>query len=129
MRRTSEKGEGKLGTLILFALLIAVGLAAWNLIPIYYAHYDFTDAMEEVCRTPRYKARNPQAIRDMLIREVRQRELEQWITADKFQISETDRNRRIHRHSARAAKWATIASREYQTNLSRLLWTSTIWTR
>ncbi len=95
MRRTSEKGDGKLGTFILFALLIAVGLGAWNVIPVYYAHYDFTDAREEVCRTPRYKARTQQAIRDMLIKEVRNRELEQWITPDSFQISHTDRNRRI----------------------------------
>jgi hypothetical protein len=95
MRRTSERGDTRVGTLIFFALLIAVGLAAWNVIPVYYVHYDFTDAMEEVCRTPLYKARTPQAIQEMLIKEVRKRELEQWITPDSFQISTTDRNRRI----------------------------------
>ena len=117
MRRTSEKGEGKLGTLILFALLFAVGLAAWNLIPVYYAHYDFTDAVEEVCRTPRYKARDQRAIRDMLIKEVRNRELEQWITPDSFQISTTDRNRRIHLYYERDVKvlpgWNKLIKFEY----------------
>jgi hypothetical protein len=117
MRRTSEKGEGKLGTFILFALLAAVGLAAWNLIPVYYAHYDFTDAVEEICRTPVYKARTPQAIRDMLIKEVRNRELEQWITPDSFQISRTDRNRRIHLYYEREVDvlpgWKKLIKFEY----------------
>jgi hypothetical protein len=117
MRRTSERGDSRVGTLIFFALLIAVGLAAWNLIPVYYAHYDFTDAVEEICRTPRYKARNPQAIRDMLIKEVRNRELEQWITPDSFQISTTDRNRQIHVYYEREVDvlpgWKKLIKFEY----------------
>jgi hypothetical protein len=91
----SERGEGRLGTLIFFGLLIAVGLAAWNVVPVYYAHYDFTDAVEEICRTPVYKARTPQVIKDMLMKEVRNRELEQWVKPQSFQISKTDRNRKI----------------------------------
>ena len=47
MLRTSERGEGRMSTFIFFALLIAAGLAAWNLIPVYYAHYDFTDKASE----------------------------------------------------------------------------------
>jgi hypothetical protein len=95
MRRMSERGETSVSTLIFFALLIAVGLAAWNLIPVYYVHYDFTDAVEEICRTPRYKARTPEVIKEMLLKEVRERELEQWIYPDSFKISTSDRNRRI----------------------------------
>ena len=48
MRRMSERGEGRLGTFIFFALLAAIGLAAWNVVPVYYDHYDFTDAVEEI---------------------------------------------------------------------------------
>ena len=95
MRRMSERGDSRLGTLIFFALLIAVGLAAWNLIPVYYAHYDLTDAVEEICRTPVYKARTPQIIKDILLKEVRNREMEKWVFPDSFQVSNTDRNRRI----------------------------------
>jgi len=91
----SERGDSRLGTLIFFALLIAVGLAAWNLIPVYYAHYDLTDAVEEICRTPVYKARTPQIIKDMLLKEVRNRGMEKWVLPDSFQVSNTDRNRRI----------------------------------
>jgi hypothetical protein len=117
MRRTSEKGEGKLGTLILFALLFAVGLAAWNLIPVYYAHYDFTDAVEEICRTPRYKARDQKAIKDMLNKEVFDRQLEQWITPESFQISESQRSRVIHLYYERTVKvlpgWDKLIKFEY----------------
>ena len=87
MRRMSERGDSRLGTLIFFALLFAVGLAAWNLIPVYYGHYDLTDAVEEICRTPVYKARTPQIIKDMLLKEVRNREMEKWVFPDSFQIS------------------------------------------
>ena len=75
MRRLSERGEGKVGTFILLAVVAAIGLAAWNVIPVYYDHYDFTDAVEEICRTPRYKARTNQVIKDMLLKEVRNRRL------------------------------------------------------
>ena len=95
MRRMSERGDTRLGTLIFFVLLAAVGLAAWNLIPVYYAHYDLTDAVEEICRTPVYKARTPRIIKDMLLKEVRNREMEKWVFPDSFQVSKTDRNRRI----------------------------------
>ena len=99
MRRTSERGEGRMSAFIFFALLIAAGLAAWNLIPVYYAHYDFTDKVEEICRTPRYQLRRgvpeDQAIKDLLMKEVRERRLGQWIKPNSFRISTTDHNRMI----------------------------------
>jgi hypothetical protein len=118
MHRMSERGDTRLGTLIFFALLIAVGLAAWNLIPVYYEHYDFTDAVEEICRTPVYKARTPQAIKDMLMKEVRQRELEQWVKPQSFQISRTDRNRTIRVNYDREVNvlpgWKKVIRFEYK---------------
>lgn len=95
MRRMSERGDTRLGTLVFFALLAAVGLAAWNVIPVYYEHYDLTDAVENVCRTPVYKARTPERIKEMLLTEVRNREMEQWVFPDSFKIDTTARNRRI----------------------------------
>jgi hypothetical protein len=99
MRRRSERGEGNVSTIIFFVLLIAAGLAAWNLIPVYYAHYDFTDKVEEICRTPRYQLRRgvspEKAISDMLMKEVDNRRLTQWIKPANFRISETDHDRMI----------------------------------
>lgn len=99
MRRRSERGEANVSTIIFFVLLIAAGLAAWNLIPVYYAHYDFTDKVEEICRTPRYQLRRGvppnKAILDMLMKEVQNRRLGEWIGPESFSISETDHNRMI----------------------------------
>jgi hypothetical protein len=95
MRRRSERGEGNVGTIILLALVAAAALAAWNVIPVYYDHYDFTDAVEEICRTPRYKAKTDKVIMDMLMKEVNNRRLGEWIGPESFEISANDRNRMI----------------------------------
>ncbi len=117
MRRTSERGEGQVGTFIMLGLLIAVGLAAFNVIPVYYAHYDFTDKVEEICRTPVYKARTPELIKAMLLKEVRNRRLDQWIRPDSFKISTTDRSRLIELRYERKAKvlpgWERVLKFEY----------------
>ena len=117
MRRMSERGEGRLGTFIFFALLAAIGLAAWNVVPVYYDHYDFTDAVEEICRTPRYKARTNQVIKDMLLKEVRNRQLGEWIRPDAFVVSTSDRNRQIQVKYDRTVKvlpgWTRTIRFEY----------------
>ncbi len=42
MRRKGEKGEGKLGGLIsLVGARWRLALAAWNVVPVYFDHYDF----------------------------------------------------------------------------------------
>jgi hypothetical protein len=95
MRRFRERGDGKLGGLILLVVLAAVGLAAWHLIPVYYDHYDFQDKVNEICRTPRYKAQTDEKVMDMLMKEVRERRMDTWIGRENFRISTTDTGRRI----------------------------------
>jgi hypothetical protein len=95
MRRKGERGEGKLGGLILLVVLLAAGLAAWNIIPVYYDHYDFTDKVNEICRTPVYKARNDDVIKKMLMDEVAKRRLGAWIGPESFEISTTANSRQI----------------------------------
>jgi hypothetical protein len=97
MGRKSERGEGKLGGLIALVVLLAAGLAAWNVIPVYFDHYDFVDKVNEICRTPRYKIRgNPdEAVKKMLLDEVSKRRLGQWIGPESFAITTTDSSRQI----------------------------------
>ena len=38
MGRKGERGEGKLGGLLLLVVLVAAGLAAWHIVPVYYDH-------------------------------------------------------------------------------------------
>jgi hypothetical protein len=96
MRRKGEKGEGKLGGLILLAALAALALAAWNVAPPYLQDYDFRDKINEICRTPRYRARTDDRIMEMLMKEVSERRLSTWIGPESFTISTSDTNRQIH---------------------------------
>ena len=104
MRRRSERGESKVGTIILLALVAAAALAAWNVIPVYYEHYDFTDKVEEICRTPKYKAKTDKVIMDMLMKEVDNRRLGEWIGPESFEISINDRSRIIDLYYERDIK-------------------------
>ena len=96
MRRTNERGEARFSSLIVLVLLVAAGLAAWNVIPVYYDHYDFTDKVNEICRTPRWKVRQgDEEIMKMLMDEVKQRRLTTWIGPESFAITTTEHNRMI----------------------------------
>ena len=96
MGRKSERGEGKLGTLIALAALLAAGLAAWNVVPVYYDHYDFVDKVNEICRTPAYKARQgDETIRKMLMDEVSKRRLGSWIGPESFLVTSSTSSRQI----------------------------------
>jgi hypothetical protein len=100
MRRTRELGEGKLGGLILLVLLLAAGVAAWNVVPVYYDHYDLTDKVVEICRAPRHVTMRvgkggDDAIMTMLMDEVSKRRMTEWIGPESFQVTTTDHSRQI----------------------------------
>ena len=96
MGHKREKGEGKLGGLIMLAVLVAGGLAAWNVIPVYYDHYDFVDKVNEICRTPAFKARQgDESIKKMLMDEVSKRRLGTWIGPESFLITSSVSSRQI----------------------------------
>jgi len=96
MGRMKEKGEGRLGSLIMLAVLALGGLAAWHVVPVYYDHYDFVDKLNEICRTPMYKVRNgDEGIKKMLMDEVAKRRLGTWIGPESFAVSTTPNNRQI----------------------------------
>jgi len=92
----SERGEGKLGGFILLVVVVAAGLAAWNVVPVYYDHYDFVDKVNEICRTPPYKARQgDESIKKMLMDEVAKRRLGTWIGPESFAITSSSSSRQI----------------------------------
>jgi len=95
MHSRNERGEGKLGGLIALALILGAAYAAWNVAPAYMDHYDFVDKVNEICRTPRYKAPDDDKIIDMLMKEVKNRRLDTWIGRNSFRISTVDTGRRI----------------------------------
>ncbi len=96
MRRKSERGEGKMGALIALVVLLAAGLAAFRVVPVYYDHYDFVDKVNEICRTPKYQARQgDDSIRKMLMDEVSKRRLGQWIGPESFLVTTGANSRQI----------------------------------
>jgi hypothetical protein len=91
-----ERGEGRLGGLILLVALLAGGLAAWNVVPVYYDHYDFVDKVNEICRTPRHVARQGnETIKKMLNDEVAKRRLTPWIGPESFIVTSNENSRQI----------------------------------
>jgi len=114
---TSERGEGKLGGLITLALFAALGWAAWNVAPVYFAEYDFRDKVNEIARTPRYRAPSDERIMDLLMKEVRERRLDPYVKPSNFQIITSDTSRRIKYRYDREAQvlpgWKKIFTFEF----------------
>ena len=104
MRLRSERGEGRVGGFIFLGLIIALAYAAWNVAPVYMAHYDLVDKVNEIARTPRYRAQTDEKVMDMLMKEVRERRLDAWINRQSFQISTTETSRRIRLYYEREAQ-------------------------
>jgi len=104
MDSRKEKGEGRVGGFIFLALMIALAWAAWNVAPVYLNHYDLQDKVNEICRTPRYKAPTEERILDMLMKEVRERRMDTWINRSSFRVSTTETGRRIILYYERSAE-------------------------
>ncbi len=120
MRPRNERGEGNLGTIIFLAIVIAAGYAAWNVAPVYIDHYGFVDKVNEICRTPRYKAPTDERIMDLLMKEVRERRIDHWITPRSFRISTTETSRRINLNYEREAQvlpgWKKVFRFDFQSD-------------
>jgi hypothetical protein len=118
MRPRKERGEGQMGTIVFLVLAIAFGYAVWNVGPVYWDHYEFVDKVNEICRTPRYKAPTDERIMELLMKEVRERRIDTWITPRNFRISTTETSRRINLTYEREALvlpgWKKVFKFEFQ---------------
>ena len=89
-----ERGEVRISSLVMLVIMAAAGLAAWNVIPVYYANYSFSDAMVELCRRPKYN--NPDAeIMRQLEKKARELKMEEYISAQTCKIQTMDFRRKI----------------------------------
>jgi len=96
MGRMSEKGEGRLGGFIFLVVILVGALAAWNVAPAYFDHYDFIDKVNEICRMPKYRVRGgDDGVVKLLMEEVTKRRLQKWIGPESFTVNTTDFNRTI----------------------------------
>jgi hypothetical protein len=116
MRANGERGAAQLSSILSLIAVIALALAGWNVGPLYFDHYDFQDKVNEICRTPKYKARTDEIVIDMVMKEVRERRLGEYIGRGNIQVSTTDTSRQINIYSASAGKllpgWERTFARE-----------------
>jgi hypothetical protein len=94
MRTSSERGEGRLSNIVALVIFAGVIYASWNLIPVYYSNYSFSDRVNEIARLPKYN--NPdEAILQKLMKESQQYDLEDFISPRTCTVVTQDFRRKI----------------------------------
>ena len=89
-----EAGEGRFGTILGLLVVAGVAFAAWNVVPVHYANYEFADKMIEIARTPKYRA-NDEKIMDLLMKEAAEQRIQGFLTRQGCRIETQDAFRRI----------------------------------
>jgi hypothetical protein len=92
MRSNSERGEGKLGTIVGLLVFVAILMAAWNVLPIFISDYSFADKLNEFARMNRYQ-HNDERIMDLVMREAGKQRIDVYLgrTGCKILTRETSR--------------------------------------
>jgi hypothetical protein len=94
MRSISERGEGKLGTIVGLAVLVGALLAAWNIVPIFIADYSFADKLHEFARMNRYQ-HNDERIMDLVMREAGKQRIDVYLGRSGCKITTRETSRTI----------------------------------
>jgi len=94
MRFSSEKGEARLSTIIWLLVLVGFGYAVWHVAPTYIAGYNLVDKMNEMARAPKYNHSDEQIL-DMLMKEVRNQRLDQYIVRSQWKVQTYENSRKI----------------------------------
>jgi hypothetical protein len=94
MRTSGESGEGKLSNIVALVIFAGVLYASWNLIPIYYNNYSFSDRVNEIARLPRYN-NTDEAILQKLAKESQQYDLHDYISPRTCAVVTQDYRRSI----------------------------------
>jgi hypothetical protein len=94
MPMSSERGEGKLGSLFGLAFFAAAALAVWNVAPVYIDDFALKDKMNEIARAPR-GTNTDEKVADQLMRYVREERLDRFVQRPMFKISTLETSRRI----------------------------------
>ncbi|HEY5908468.1 MAG TPA: hypothetical protein VIZ31_10515 [Vicinamibacteria bacterium] len=117
MQRKGERGAAQVSSIISLLALVALAWAAWNVGPLYLDHYDFVDKVNEIARTPKYKVPTDDKVADMVMKEVRERRLDEYIAKGDISISTTETSRRIDISYERTAKVLPGWERTFEFNI------------
>jgi hypothetical protein len=96
----TQRGESKLGGIISLAVFLAFCYAVFNVAPVYMADYQLGDKIMEVCRL---RALDDH-VKDLLMREVRERDLHEFLNKESFKIETRENKRRIRVQYQRTVK-------------------------
>ena len=91
-----ERGEGRMSTIIMLAIMAAIGLSCWNIIPVYFANSSFSDKMVEMARRPRGYNNTDDEIMRQLEKEARNLKIEDYINTRTCKIQTMDFRRKIN---------------------------------
>jgi hypothetical protein len=94
LRSGSETGEGRLGTLIWLVIIVGLGYACWQLIPVYFNNYNFADKVTELARAPKY-SHSDERIEQELVKAAQENHLEQFIKSKTCKINTLEIRRTI----------------------------------
>ena len=94
LRSGSEKGEGRIGTIIWLLIVAGVVYAAWQLIPVFFNNYNFSDKVTELARAPKYSHPDDR-IETELIKAAQENHLEAYIGPKTCKINTMDVRRVI----------------------------------
>jgi hypothetical protein len=90
----SQRGEGRLSSIIWLVVFAALAWAGWNVAPAYIANFSLSDKMNEIARTPR-GLKSDEKVLELLTKYVRTERLDAYIDPKMFQISTVETNRQI----------------------------------
>jgi hypothetical protein len=94
MQSSSEAGEGRIGSIVGFIVLIGVALAAWHVLPAFVADYTFADKLHEVARVNRYQY-NDERIMEMVMKEASRQRIDVYLGRDGCKIMTRETSRTI----------------------------------
>ena len=99
----AETGEGGIQGFIWLALFALMLYAGWNVIPIYVANYNLADKVNQIARSPRGMVKDEQIL-DLLMKEVRENNLDPFIEKSCFHVTTLETARRINCEYERTEK-------------------------
>ncbi len=92
--RRNEVGGSYVSSIIWLLIAAAFVYMVMHVGPAYYDHWDLQDKLQQIARLPRGR-NSDSAIMDILMKEVRNRRLEDYISTGNFQISTAETSRVI----------------------------------
>ena len=90
----SERGEGRLGSIIGLIVFAAICLAAWNVAPVFIADYTFADKLNEYARMNRYQ-HSDDRIMELVLREASRQRIDTYVGRSGCKITTRETSRII----------------------------------